>query len=48
MVCGEYIRIMLFTKILLSNSKGFHKTLINVRELNVYLILGVLAVREQF
>ena len=31
---------MLFTKILLSNSKILQKTLINVPELNVYLFFG--------
>ena len=32
---------MLFTEILLSSRKIFQETLINVRELNVYLFLGV-------
>ena len=42
-VCFEpkHIRITLFTKILLSNSKILLKTLINVRKLNVYLFLGI-------
>ena len=44
----KYIRIMLFTKILLLNSKILQKTLINVRKLNVYLFLGIPGVRAQF
>ena len=43
-----YIRIALFTEILLLNSKILPKTLINDRELNAYPFLGVPEVRAQF
>ena len=45
---SKYIRIMLFNKMLLSNSKTMQKTLINVPELNVFLFLGVPGVRVQY
>ena len=45
---SKYIPILLFTKILHSNSKIFQKMLINVCELDVYVFLGVPGFEHHF